>query len=217
MLQVNRRLLRVATAVPRGLKSSDAWRAVRYIVVGELGFLFFTAVCVALHPGFVLKRNEGGMSNYGLHIKTAVPYTLALGLLALYSRRAAKLYSGGDARTRRLRSLLLTYSTIVFAVLLSTYFYSLNLALKDLHFALGTALIVVVGVGSLWLFRLWRPTVGSGFVLFVQLVGDALALLSALGTVRALFLSELLSNIGFAVLVIRTARKVALEEHQPSS
>ena len=33
------------------------------------------------------------MSNYGLHIKTAVPYTLALALLAIYSLRAAMVYT----------------------------------------------------------------------------------------------------------------------------
>ena len=70
---------------------------------GEVLFLFFTAVSVALHPGFVLQRDEGGMSNYGLHVKTAVPYTLALALLVLYSARAASLYGGGDGRLRRLR------------------------------------------------------------------------------------------------------------------
>jgi hypothetical protein len=186
-------------------------------VTGEVAFLFFTAVSVALHPGFVLKRNEGGMSNYGLHVKTAFFYTLALGLLALYSHRAALLYGGGDTRSRRLRLLLLSYSTIVFFVLLSTYFYSLNSVLKNIHFTLGTALIVTVGVGSLWMYRQWPPSTVVRLLLFVQLVGDLLALMSAMGTLRVLFLAEMLSNIGFAAILIRSCRRLALEDHPATS
>ncbi len=181
-----------------------------YVVRGELGFLFFTAVSVALHPGFVLKRNEGGMSNYGLHLKTALFYTLALGLLSLYSRRAALLYPKGERRTKRLRSLLLTYSAVVFFVLLSTYFYTLTVPLKDLHFALGTALIVVVGFGSLWMYRQWPPSTGATVLLLVQLAGDVLSLLTVIGALHVLFVAEMLSNIGFACLLVRTCRRLAL-------
>jgi hypothetical protein len=189
----------------------------RNVVTGEIAFLLFTAVSVALHPGFVLKRNEGGMSNYGLHIKTALFYTLALGLLALYSHRAALLYGDGDTRSRRLRFLLLTYSSVVFVVLLSTYVYSLNAVLTDVHFTLGTALIVTVGVGSLWMYRQWPPSTVVRLLLLVQLAGDLLALMSAVGALRVLFLAEMLSNIGFAAILIRSCRRLALEDHSTAS
>jgi hypothetical protein len=208
MLQANRRASK-RTLAGRGL--SDQWRAVSDVVRGEVSFLFFTAVSVALHPGFVLKRNEGGMSNYGVHIKTAVFYTLALLCLSLYSRRAALLYRGGDSRTKGLRTLLLAYSAVIFLVLLSTYAYTLNPVLKDIHFALGTSLIVVVGVGSLWMYRLWTPSVGVGVLLFIQIVGDVLSLLTVVGMLHVLFLSEILANVSFAAILIRSCRRVALE------
>jgi hypothetical protein len=217
MLQANRRVSRGTTSGRRLTRSSDRWRAVKYVVRAELLFLFFTAVSVALHPGFVLKRNEGGMSNYGLHIKTAIPYTLAIALLALYSRRAALLYTDGDARSRRLRLLLLTYCGVLFSVLLSTYFYSINIVLEDLHFTLGTALIVLVGVGSLWMYQQWPPSIGVTALLLVQLCGDALALATVLGTLHVLFLSEIVSNVGFACLLIRSGRRLAMEEPRAPS
>jgi hypothetical protein len=172
---------------------------------------------VALHPGFVLKRNEGGMSDYGSHIKTAVPYTLALLFLALYSHRAALLYRGGDQRSKGLRTLLLAYSAVVFSVLLSTYVYSLNSVLKDLHFAFGTALIVVVGVGSLWMYRQWPPSTGVGVLLFIQLVADVLSLLTVVGMLHVLFLSEILANVAFAAILIRSTRRLAAEEKSSST
>jgi hypothetical protein len=197
--------------------TSDEWRAVSYVVRGELAFLFFIGASVALHPGFVLKWNEGGMSNYGLHIKTAVPYTLALSSLVFSSRRAAQLYAGAGGRSRRLSGLLWAYSVVVLSVMLSTYFYSRNIELKDLHFVCGTLLVVLVGVGSLWMYRLWPPSARIRALLGVQLLGDALALLTVVGTLHFLFLAEMLSNIGFAAFLIRTGRRIATEDDQVDS
>ena len=81
------------TTFARRRSTSDQWHAYRLMVTGEVAFVLFTGVCVALHPGFVLKRNEGGLSDYGVHIKTTVPYTLSLVLLSLCgsARRASLL------------------------------------------------------------------------------------------------------------------------------
>jgi hypothetical protein len=182
------------------------------MVRGEAAFLLFTAVCIALHPSFVLKANEGGLSDYGVHIKTAIPYTLSLVLLVAFNLRAASLASDGEQRARRLRFLLRSYCGVLTLVLLSTYVYTLDSALKSLHFALGTLLIIVVTAGSLWLYRLWPPSPFVRICLFVQLAGDALNLFTAIGALHVLFVAEMLSNIGFALILIRSGRRVALED-----
>jgi hypothetical protein len=194
--------------------TSDRWRALTYVVVGELGFLGFTAVSIAMHPGFVFKGDEGGLSDYGVHVETAIPYTLALILLAFYSRRAALLYADDHQRSRRLRTLLTAYCSVVLLVLLSTYVYTLNGVLKNVHFGFGTVLILVVGVGSIWMYRLWPPSIPIRLFLAVQLSGDVLTMLTVVGAVHLLFLSEMLSNIGFASLLVGTCRRIAAEEHQ---
>ncbi len=183
-------------------------RAITYVVQGEAAFLFFVGVSVALHPGFVLNWNEGGMSNYGLHLKTAVPYTLALGLLALGSARAASLLDRSEDHSRGLRLVLTCYSVNLLLVLVSSYFYSFDIGLRDIHFVLSTALIVLAGTASLWMFRLWRPSGWDWTSLSVQLLGDTLALLSSLGEVHLLFLAEMLANVGLASFLIRTSRRV---------
>src|SRR5271170_2555696 len=126
--QRDSRGVRFATRRP---SASEKWRAVSYMVRGEVAFLVLTGVCIALHPGFVLKRDEGGLSNYGVHIKTAIPYTLSLALLVVYNLRAASLDTDDDQRSRRLRFLLRGYGSVLVAVLLSTYVYSLNGVLKN--------------------------------------------------------------------------------------
>jgi hypothetical protein len=187
-------------------------RAVTYIVCGQILFALFIAVCVALHPGIVLKWNEGGVSNYGIHIKTTVPYTLALGLLAIYSRRAAALYSASDPLTRRLRRVLTAYSVIVIVMLFSTYVYSLNHVLRDIHIGFGTVLITFQSFAAMWMFARSRTRRLDGVFLATQLAGALLALVTIVGVLHFLFLAEELANTGFACLLIHTSQKVALHD-----
>jgi hypothetical protein len=214
MIQGFQRESRGTRLARRRRATSSQWRAYRLMVAGEIGFLIFTGVCIALHPGFVLKANEGGLSDYGVHLKTTIPYTLSLALLSLCDLRAAFLYSERDRRTRRLRNLLFAFSGVIGLVLLSTYVYTLNSVLKEIHYGLGTLLVVVVTVGSIWMYRLWPPTAALRLFLVVQLVGDALNLATSVGALHVLCLAELMSNIGFALILIRTGRNVALEDGQ---
>ena len=194
------------TTLSKGLPGRRA--ALSYVVVGEVAFLFFLGICVALHPGFVLKRDEGGMSNYGLHIKTAIPYTLALASLSLCSICSARSYSGYGS-TRIVRKITLAYGIIVGAVLLSTYDYSANVVLTDIHFGLGAVLVGVTGVSSLWLSTQSRASVWVVVFLVVQIFGDVSALLAATGVLHILFAAEMATNVGFSALLIRTCRGLA--------
>jgi hypothetical protein len=194
---------------------SPKTRAVTYIVWGQILFVLFIGVCIALHPGIVLKSNEGGVSNYGIHVKTALPYTLALGLLALYSRRAAVLYSKSDPLTRRLRRVLTAYSVIVIVMQFSTYVYSLNHILRDIHISFGTVLITFEAFAAMWMFGRIRK-VWDGVFLVIQLAGALLALVTIVGVLHVLFLAEELANTGFACLLIHTAQRVALDDRLES-
>jgi hypothetical protein len=184
----------------------DDKQGARLVERGQICFGLFIAVCVALHPGFVLKWNEGGMSDYGSHLETALPYTLALFGLAEFSRRAASLYRQNDRTTRRLRRVLYAYSAIVFVMLLSTYVYTINLALRDFHFGFGTVLIVFEVTSSVWMFSLFRRFVWDGIFLAMQIVGSILCLATIVGTLHVLFFAEMLTGVGFAGLIIHTSR-----------
>ncbi len=187
-------------------------RAVTYIVCGQIFFVVFIGVCVALHPGIVLKWNEGGVSNYGIHLKTALPYTLALALLAIYSRRAAVLYSKSDPVTRGLRRVLTAYSVIVIVMLFSTYAYSLNHVLRDIHIGFGTMLITFESFAAIWMLLHSRRRVLDSIYLATQIVGALLALVTIVGVLHFLFLAEMLANTGFACILTHTAQRIALDE-----
>src|SRR5580698_9811085 len=123
---------------------------------------------VALHPGYVLARYEGGISEYGVHVKTAVFYTLAWAVLAGGNMRAARVCGGGGVCSEKVRRLLLLYSAIAFLVLVSTYFYSLDAVLKYIHYGFGAVLVVFMSAATYWLWRQLADVSWARAVLWVQ-------------------------------------------------
>jgi hypothetical protein len=187
---------------PKKLVGSDAARDVAW---GQLSFAIFITVCVALHPHAVLKANEGGISDYGVRAKTVVPYTLALGLPSVLTYVAARHLHVVNQATQRLRAVLVTYWILLALTLLSTYPYTLDRTLTDVHVAVGIAITVFETVASLWMCVTLR---GYRAVLAAQLAGLVLAGLAITGTVHVLFLSEVISAAAFAVLLVRTTQRL---------
>ena len=186
-------------------------RAVRWVVFGEVAFLFFMGVSVALHPGFVLARREGGISQYGVHAKTAVLYTLAWTALAGSNMRAARVCGGRGACSQKMRTLLVFYSVAIFFVLISTYFYSLDAVLKYIHYGFGAILVTFMSVAAYWLCRQLVGVSWARAALWVQVLGSLAALLSIVGALHVLFCAETISNVGCAVLLAKTCSR-ALDE-----
>ena len=185
--------------------------AVRWVVFGEIAFLLFMGVSVALHPGYVLARREGGISEYGLHAKTAVLYTIAWAALASSNMRAARACGGRGACSETVRKLLLFYSFVIFLVLISTYFYSLDAVLKYIHYGFGAVLVTFMSVAAYWLCRQLADVSWARTVLWVQVTGSLAALFSIVGLFHVLFCAETISNVGCAILLAKTCSR-ALDE-----
>lgn len=183
-------------------------RAVAFVTYGQLMFAFFLALCVALHPGFVLKADEGGMSNYGIHAKTAAAYTLSLGFPMLCSFLAARLFLGEGDSPHQFRQLLRCYAWLLFLTLVSTYVYSLNTALRDLHVVIGAALAIFQVLASAWMYRFLQRGGWDVTLLMVEIVGFVLAVLTIVGALHVLFLTQVITSGAFAVLLVRSALKL---------
>jgi hypothetical protein len=184
---------------------------VRWVVFGEVAFLLFMGASVAIHPGYVLARYEGGISEYGVHVKTAVYYTLAWTVLAVGNMRAARACGGRGVRSGKVRKLLLFYCVATFFVLISTYFYSMDAVLKYIHYGFGAILVTFMSVAAYWLYRQLADVSWARTALWLQLLGSAAALLSIVGVLHVLFFAETISNVGCAVLLARTCHG-ALDE-----
>jgi hypothetical protein len=162
---------------------------------------------VALHPGFVLARHEGGISEYGVHVKTAVLYTLGWVLLAGGNMRAARACGGRGVRSEKVRKLLLFYSAASLLVLVSTYFYSLDSVLSYIHYGFAAVLVVFMSTAAFWLYRQLPDVLWARAVLWVQLLGSIAALLSVVGALHVLFGAETISNVGCAILLAKTCSR----------
>jgi hypothetical protein len=178
-------------------------RMLRWVVFGEVAFLFFMGAGVALHPGYVLARHEGGISEYGVHIKTAVLYTLAWAMLAGGNMRAARMCGGHGVRSEKVRKLLLFYSAASLLVLISTYFYSLDAVLSYIHYGFAAVLVVFMSTLAYWLYRQLTDVPWARAVLWVQLLGSISTLLSIVGAFHVLFCGETISNVGCAILLAK--------------
>jgi hypothetical protein len=179
----------------------------RWVVFGEVAFLFFMGLGVALHPGYVLARHEGGISEYGVHIKTAVLYTLAWALLAGGNMRAARACGGRGVRSEKVRKLLLFYSGATLLVLVSTYFYSLDAVLKYIHYGFAAVLVVFMSMAAYWLCRQLTDISWARATLWVQVLGSIAVLLSIVGVLHVLFCAETISNVGCAILLAKTCSR----------
>jgi hypothetical protein len=183
-----------------------AWRAATFVAAGQWGFAFGVALCVVLRPGFVLKVNEGGVSNYGVHVRTAVPYYLALTVAAVGAYLAATRARDSMELPQRFRALLLCYATLIVLALASTFGYTLDKPQRDLHVGVGIVLTVFEVLASLWMYRERRGDLG---LVLVQLAGVVVAALTIVGLVHLLFVSEIVTGASFAVLLFRTTRQLS--------
>jgi len=182
-------------------------RAPTLVAAGQVALVALLGVCVALRPGLVVKRNEGGVSNYGVHVGTVVPYTLAFALdaaaLALAARRLSPAAAG-------LRRVLGVQAALVLATLVTTYPYQHATALKDVHFAVGAALLVFEGASGWWLWRgasRGRAATGS---LAVLGAGLALCTLASAAIWHVLFAGQVLVTAGDTALLVGAARAPGL-------
>jgi hypothetical protein len=190
-------------------------RGVTYITYGQIGFALFLVVCVSLHPGFVFKANEGGLSNYGIHVKTAFAYTFALGLPSFLTFCAVPFFDRTDPVTRRFQRFLRAYSPLVLLTLLSTYPYSLDVMLRDVHIIIGSALIVLDTVGGVWMYRFHRQVRWDDVLVSALLIGFVLAALTITGLLHVLFVSQVVTSGAFAILFVRSAKSIAATPGSP--
>ena len=171
----------------------------RPILWGQVFLVSFLVLSISLHPGFVFKGNEGGISNYGIHLRTAIPYSVAFALGALSTFKAAG--------TRTIPSVarigLLVYAVLLLMTLVSTYAYKLSYGLKLVHVSVAVVLISFEVLASTWSCLRVRSRVTAALSAVV-VVGFIVVGLTFIGVAHLLFIGQALTTLGFAGLLIRT-------------
>jgi hypothetical protein len=175
----------------------------RYIFLGQVSLFLFLFVCLLLNPHFLLEANEGGVSNYGLHLKTVVPYTLAFGLAGILT-----IFGARGIPSRTLRIALRKLGALFLAVLLTTYFYKFNHSLDNIHEYVSAALFFAeLGLGT-WFTISIGHSPATITALGIQYFGFILGILNYVGAIHKLFIAEIVASLGFSALLVMTVDKV---------
>jgi hypothetical protein len=178
----------------------------KYLLLSQLCLLLSVVICLLLLPHFLFSKHEGGMSNYGVHLKTIIPYSLGLLLASFYALRAALAIK---IRSSPLRWLLLGYSALLLLVLVTTYPYKLNVYLKDTHIAVSIVLFWFEVLAAIWLCRAFLEDKINISLVILQIVGLIIGGLTLFGVFQLLFTSELLTIIPFGIILLRSSAATA--------
>ncbi len=186
----------------------SARRPVAYIVAAQLSFLLLLAVCVRINPTGLTSYN--GVSYYGAHLRTLVPYALAFvltgSLLVLSARSLPPL---GACRT--MRRGLTVLAGLLLAIVLTPY--SLGTPVNVVHTIAAACLFLEQLWLGLWLVR--RAGLGAvGFSLWIAQVLLVTEVALALARVTHVMLAgevsfELVACLLFARAIPVLARRPA--------
>ncbi len=175
-------------------------QATRYIIFSQVSLFAFIALCTILMPHFLFERNEGGASNYGLHSRTIIPYSLANGLAGLGLILAAF----RTPRTPKIQ-LILKISASVFGalyliILVSTRDYKVSHLYNLVH--VDSTLVLFIFETALAIFLVSRcvRSLKSRLFFLVQFAGFIVLLLTLFNQIHLLFIGETLTSLGFALL-----------------
>ncbi len=182
--------------------SASPGRVARWVATGQIGFAAGVGICVAVSPHLVLHANEGGISNFGVHAATVVPYSAALLVPAILTFRASR-QVGSYSEERRLREILTVYSALLLLTLVTTYSYKIDTPLKIVHVGVGVVLTLFEMGSALWMSREIHALYG---VVIVQFAGFILAALTIVGVLHLLFVTQLIVGLAFALVLVRTCQ-----------
>ena len=183
-------------------------KVANYLILSQLSLLTFLAICTGLLPGFLFSRNEGGMSNYGVHAKTVVPYTLAFLLCTICIGQAARILPRTTRFLRSFRHGLYAAACLFFLVLITTYPYQTNTLFGDLHLAVTVIIFWFQTALAVWMALIVLKDKLSLIIFALELAGFAMAFLTFLTVIHLLFVAQLITGATFGILLVRTAQRL---------
>lgn len=178
-------------------------KAIQHLILSQVSFFIFISLCILLIPSFLFASNEGGISNYGVHYLTVIPFSIAFFLSGFFVFRAAQCIPKSSNRLKQLGYILYTLAVLSLLVLLSTYPYKVNKSFTRLHLLIGLIVFFFESITAIWLSLRLQKNLWNIVLLTIQALGFILGVLTLMGTVRLLFIVQLVTTFSFGFLLIR--------------
>lgn len=181
----------------RSVKTALRLRPVRYIVWGQALFAAMMAVCLVKRPA--ADALAGGLSYYGVHVDTAVPFVAGVAGCAFLTAVATFWIESRAPWVPRLRAAILT--VLVLMVGIPATPYSIDIVLDWLHIGISVVLFAgALAVGG-WIALIVR-TLAALVLVAVQAMSGLVAGAAQVGLVGLMIPSQIVFQFAFAALVV---------------
>ncbi|GAA4566400.1 hypothetical protein [Planotetraspora kaengkrachanensis] len=170
------------------------------LVKGQVCLLVGLLLCVALMPEGLGANN--GMSFYGVHWETFLPYAAGLLSAALFTRRALHDAAAASPAPGKVRHAADAFAVLLAGIILTPY--TVSGAVDWTHRLLGALLFALQLTLAVRLLAWAHADAFGGAFLLVQLVGGVIAAIYVLQDDGFLLQGEATFQFGFGALLIRT-------------
>lgn len=178
-----------------------------YAQLSFLGCLFIDVLITA--KGFT---NNRGLSFYGAHLRTVIPFALGFMLCDVFLLRAAKMLPKLGPAFRSFRLPLRVLVALLSLIVLTPY--SLNSLFYTMHTLSSLTLFIFELALSLWLIVRWCNTKLSWVLFSGQFLAGVVAGLSEIQLTRYLSEATLFYQLIFSSLIIWTMLNVLKPEYE---
>jgi hypothetical protein len=178
-------------------------KAVRYFIYGQVSFLLSVSICIFLLPESLFIND--GISYFGAHKLTVVPYSIGLLLMAWFSYKVAQSLPKKSYKIVKIG--FKTFSFLLVTVVAVPY--GINFTLEYTHTLLSAGLFLVQFILMWWLaFKVkWD---GLSLFLLLLMAAEMIATVMYLGPQKGyLLFGELAYQLTFAYAAYRAVRHIA--------
>lgn len=181
-------------------------KTVKYLLASQILLAVAIVICTIILPQFLFSRDQGGMSNYGVHHETIVPFTVGFAGAGILICLAALMVPPKTAYASGLRASLLSVGLACLLMVLTTYTYKLSHTLDLLHIYSAQSLGLIEAAIGTWYAKKLVKDRFNNIVLAIFAVGFLLGIFTVAGLLHVLFVAEALTAFSFGAIMVHTVR-----------
>lgn len=184
-------------------------QVIRKLILAQLCYFGFLAISIFINRGGF--RNNHGLSFYGEHLQTLVPYGLGTIGCGLFLLQAAHLLPQREDPYRILRFAMQSMAILLFLLLVTpdTLGQFLNISHEIVAFMLFTG---ELGLAA-WITFCWCRGLANCILLLMQFGGGLAAMFSEFNVIAYLSESSLVFQLSFTLLLMRALAVLLSQEH----
>lgn len=179
-------------------------KAVEYLKYSQISLFSSLAVCFLLVPKVIYDNR--GVSYFGNHHLTIVPYAIGLILTSYFMFKASVALPTKNKRVVLLSKVLKVMAVLLIGVLLTPY--KISDTMYHIHVGVGSLLFSIQFFLIIWLVVNTPTSKSNRFLLGTLLLGNVISMISLLPTVQIMLLGQIITQLSFGLLLIRTTQQL---------